>query len=68
QLTDLHISRLFQKEWVEGVVSRTNALNADAVLISGDLIDGTVEARKDDVAPLGKLAAPLGVIAIPGNH
>jgi predicted MPP superfamily phosphohydrolase len=68
QLTDLHISRLFQKEWVEGVVSRTNALNADAVLISGDLIDGTVEARKNDVAPFSRLTAPLGVIAIPGNH
>ncbi|RMP65725.1 hypothetical protein ALQ18_00192 [Pseudomonas marginalis pv. marginalis] len=68
QLTDLHISRLFQAEWVEGVVARTNALNADAILITGDLIDGTVEARKKDVAPLSKLSAPLGVLAIPGNH
>ena len=68
QLTDLHISRLFQADWVEGVVSRANALNADAILITGDLIDGTVEARKNDVAPLSKLTAPLGVIAIPGNH
>lgn len=68
QLTDLHISRLFQADWVEGVVSRTNALNADAILITGDLVDGTVDARKNDVAPLSKLTAPLGVIAIPGNH
>lgn len=68
QLTDLHISRLFQADWVEGVVSRANALSADAILITGDLIDGTVEARKKDVAPLSKLTAPLGVIAIPGNH
>ncbi|RMQ50147.1 Metallophosphoesterase [Pseudomonas cichorii] len=68
QLTDLHISRLFQADWVEGVVSRANALDADAILITGDLIDGTVEARKKDVAPLSKLTAPLGVIAIPGNH
>jgi len=68
QLTDLHISRLFQADWVEGVVSRANALDADAILITGDLIDGTVDARKEDVAPLSKLTAPLGVIAIPGNH
>ncbi|MFA0999273.1 MULTISPECIES: metallophosphoesterase [Pseudomonas syringae group] len=68
QLTDLHISRLFQADWVERVVFRVNALNADAILITGDLIDGTVEARKNDVAPLGRLTAPLGVIAIPGNH
>jgi len=68
QLTDLHISRLFQADWVEGVVSRANALNADAILITGDFIDGTVGARASDVAPLSKLTAPLGVIAIPGNH
>lgn len=68
QLTDLHISRLFQADWVEGVVSRVNALHADAILITGDLIDGTVEARREDVAPLSKLTAPMGVIAIPGNH
>lgn len=68
QLTDLHISRLFQADWVEGVVSRANALNADAIFITGDLIDGTVDARKKDVAPLSKLTAPLGVIAVPGNH
>ena len=68
QLTDLHISRLFQADWVEGVVSRANALNADAIFITGDLIDGTVDARKKDVAPLSKLTAPFGVIAVPGNH
>lgn len=68
QLTDLHISRLFQADWVEGVVARTNALDADVIFITGDVIDGSVEARKHDVAPLSKLTAPLGVIAIPGNH
>ncbi len=68
QLTDLHISRLFPEDWVEGVVSRTNRLNPDAIMITGDLIDGTVQARMKDVAPLSKLKAPLGVIAVPGNH
>lgn len=68
QLTDLHISKLFQADWVEQVVARTNALKPDAILITGDLIDGTVEARRSDVAPLRNLRAPLGVIAIPGNH
>lgn len=68
QLTDLHISRLFQAEWVKEVVSRTNALSPDLILITGDVIDGTVEARSNDVAPLALLSAPMGVIAIPGNH
>lgn len=68
QLSDLHISRLFDAPWTEDVVAKTNALNADLVVITGDLIDGTPEARQYDVAALGGLRAELGVIAIPGNH
>lgn len=68
QLSDLHVSRLFQAPWVEEVVARTNELQPDLVLISGDLIDGTLQARREDVAPFAKLRAAHGVIAIPGNH
>jgi len=68
QLSDLHISRLFNAPWTASVIEKTNALNADLVVITGDLIDGTPEARQHDVAALGELRAPLGVIAIPGNH
>lgn len=68
QLSDLHISRLLPAEWVAAVVARTNGLQPDLVLMTGDLIDGTVAARSVDVAPLLKLRAALGVIAVPGNH
>lgn len=68
QLSDLHISRLLPADWVASVVARTNALHPDLILITGDLIDGTVAARKADVAPLRSLQAPMGIFAIPGNH
>ncbi len=68
QLTDLHISRLFPATWTEAVVSKTNALDADLIVITGDLIDGSVENRRADVAPLAGLRAPDGVYTIPGNH
>ncbi|WP_431484833.1 metallophosphoesterase [Pseudomonas solani] len=68
QLTDLHISKLFQTPWVEAVVARTNALNPDLILITGDLMDGTTTDRQLDVAPLAGLTASLGIIGIPGNH
>lgn len=68
QLTDLHISRLFPASWTEGAVARTNALDADLIVITGDFIDGSVEARHEDVAPLATLQARDGVYAIPGNH
>lgn len=67
-LTDLHASRLLQRDWMADVVARTNALNPDLTLITGDLVDGTPAARAADVQPLADLRAAHGVVAIPGNH
>jgi predicted MPP superfamily phosphohydrolase len=68
QLTDLHISRLFPREWTEEVVERSNALGVDLIVVTGDLIDGSFGARRADVAPLRDLRAKDGVWVIPGNH
>lgn len=68
QLTDLHISRLFPAPWVEEVVKRSNALGVDLMLVTGDFIDGSLEARRADVALLARLHARDGIFAIPGNH
>ena len=68
QLTDLHVSRLYQAPWVKAVVEKTNALNPDLILMTGDLIDGTPQERADDVSPLRDLKAREGVFAVPGNH
>ncbi|CAN5517399.1 metallophosphoesterase [soil metagenome] len=68
QLTDLHISRLFQEPWARSVVDDSNALGVDLVVITGDLIDGTVDDRRHDIEPLGGLRARDGVYVIPGNH
>ena len=68
QLTDMHISRLFDEPWARAVVERSNALGVDLIVITGDLIDGPVAARVRDVEPLRGLQAPDGVYVIPGNH
>ena len=68
QLSDLHISRLMHEDWVRQVVERSNALRPDLVVITGDLIDGSPQARARDVRPLADLAARHGVIASLGNH
>jgi uncharacterized protein len=68
QLTDLHISRLFPREWTQAVVERSNALGVDLIVVTGDLIDGSFGARRSDVAPLRELRAKDGVWVIPGNH
>lgn len=68
QLTDLHISRLFEAAWARAVVDRSNTLGVDLIVVTGDVIDGSVDMRRQDVAALADLRAPDGVYVIPGNH
>lgn len=68
QLTDLHISRLFPARWARAVVERANRLDADLIVVTGDLVDGTIEARQADVEPLRDLRAADGVFVVSGNH
>ena len=68
QLTDLHISRLFPASWARAVVARSNKLRVDLIAITGDLIDGTPDARRADIEPLRDLKATDGVYVISGNH
>jgi predicted MPP superfamily phosphohydrolase len=68
QLTDMHISRLFDEPWARAVVDRSNALGVNLIVITGDLIDGPLSARTRDVEPLRDLHAADGVYVIPGNH
>lgn len=68
QLTDLHISRLFDASWAQDVVTRSNRLQTDLIVVTGDVIDGSIEHRRQDVEPLRALHARDGVYFIPGNH
>ncbi len=67
-LTDLHISRLFPASWVRAVVARSNKLGVDLIAVTGDLIDGTIDARRADIEPLRDLRATDGVFVTSGNH
>ncbi|MEB7375035.1 metallophosphoesterase [Enterobacter hormaechei] len=68
QLTDLHASRLLPRSWIQDVVTRTRELDADMIVVTGDMIDGWPEARFSDIEPLGQLRAKDGVFAVTGNH
>ncbi|MDR1298300.1 MAG: metallophosphoesterase [Deltaproteobacteria bacterium] len=67
-LGDMHISKFFDAGWVGSAVDRTMAERPEMILLPGDMVDGSVEARRDDVAPLAGLSAPYGVWACVGNH
>lgn len=68
QLTDLHISRLYDERWTKAVVKASNDLGVDLIVVTGDLIDGSIGDRARDIDSLRDLQAPDGVYVIPGNH
>ena len=68
QLSDIHTSALLGRERNKKIVDQTNALHPDLIVITGDLVDGTLEARQNDLLPFSELHAKDGVIAIEGNH
>jgi predicted MPP superfamily phosphohydrolase len=68
QLTDLHVGATIGRARVAELVARTNAAAPDLIVLTGDLVDGSVAEIGDAVAPLGDLRAPDGVFAITGNH
>jgi predicted MPP superfamily phosphohydrolase len=68
QLSDLHVGDVLQAGFIEEVVARCNALRPDAVVITGDLVDGTVERLGRFIAPLQGLRSRWGTYYITGNH
>lgn len=66
-LTDLHMSGRITRRYFERVVEETNALNADFIAITGDIVES---ARCIDWIPetLGRLRAAGGVYYVLGNH
>jgi predicted MPP superfamily phosphohydrolase len=68
QLSDVHIGPTIQRRFVEAIVRRVNALQADLVAITGDLVDGSVEKLSEHIAPLSQLRSRHGTFAVTGNH
>jgi uncharacterized protein len=73
-IADLHACDPWMSvEHIETIVERTNALNADAVVMLGDYVAGHRYMKRQVPASewasaLAQLKAPLGVHAILGNH
>ena len=68
QISDLHVGPTIKRGYVEAVVARTNALQADMVAITGDLVDGSVQHLAVHVAPLARLRSRHGSFFVTGNH
>jgi len=73
-LSDIHLgNRAMTPERLGRIVEEVNAARPDIVLIAGDFLAGSrsdgAEAKAAALtAPLSRLRAPLGVVAVLGNH
>jgi uncharacterized protein len=68
QLSDVHLGETLRRPFAQALVAQVNALDADAVVITGDLVDGSVARLRDDVAPLAGLRSRQGTFFVTGNH
>ncbi len=68
QISDLHIGASIQTKYVSKVIEKTNKLNPDVIVITGDLIDGKPSAVQHVIDSLGQLNAKHGVYYVVGNH
>ena len=68
QISDLHVSPLITKGYVDNVVKIANSLDADMFALTGDFVDGQVNDLREDIAPLATLKSKFGSYYITGNH
>ncbi|MCQ4260922.1 metallophosphoesterase [Stutzerimonas stutzeri] len=68
QLSDIHVGPTIKHGYIDAIVSRVNELSPDLIVITGDLVDGSVADLAHDIAPLAQLKARHGVYVVTGNH
>jgi predicted MPP superfamily phosphohydrolase len=68
QISDIHVGPTIKGPYVQAIVDAVNALSADAVAVTGDLVDGRVHDLAAHVAPLAALRSRHGTFFVTGNH
>jgi uncharacterized protein len=68
QISDIHVGTTIKRGYVDAIVDAVNALDADLIAVTGDLVDGTVRDLAPHTAPLARLKARHGSFFVTGNH
>jgi predicted MPP superfamily phosphohydrolase len=68
QVSDIHVGPTIRRPYLNAIVNRVNRLGADAIAVTGDLVDGSVHRLALHTQPLARLSAPDGVFFVTGNH
>ena len=67
-LSDVHAGIHMSEEKMREIVKQANALGADLIVQTGDMIDISPSFIPDYVRAFRDLQAPLGVVTVLGNH
>jgi predicted MPP superfamily phosphohydrolase len=68
QLSDIHSGSFFNKRAVKGGINMLLAEKPDVVFFTGDLVNNTASEVAEYVPIFSKVAAPMGVYSVLGNH
>ena len=68
QISDIHVGPTIKRGYVDAIVDAVNALDADLIAVTGDLVDGPVQDLAPHTAPLARLSARHGAFFVTGNH
>ena len=68
QISDVHVGATIKHGYVSRIVDAVNALDADMIAVTGDLVDGSVGRLSAHTEPLGRLCARHGAFFVTGNH
>lgn len=67
-LSDLHIGPMVGLSGVSRVVAMISEIHPDIVVITGDLVDSTVQKLKQSIFPLKKLRSKYGTFFVTGDN
>lgn len=68
QISDIHLGPVYRRHFFSRAIDRINALEPEAVFITGDLFDGMEADFSWMNTPFAKLKSPKGVYYSFGNH
>lgn len=68
QLSDVHIGSVIRQRFIDEVVRHCASVKPDAVVMTGDLVDGSVEHLGETAARLMRMPSRYGTFFCTGNH
>ncbi|EAK0794016.1 metallophosphoesterase [Campylobacter lari] len=66
-ISDVHLGKNLGKEFLQGLIGKINTLNADIIIIAGDLIDADI-ASMSYIDLLENFKSKYGTYFVYGNH